>query len=218
MKLRELNLLKTLYFNLKCLPFLQALKFPVLICRRVKINKLEGKNLLDKNAVKFGTIKIGQRMLGNIDFKNSRTVLEIYGTIMFKGRATIGQGSRLSIGKDGKLNVGDHFTITGGSTSIICNKEITFGNDCLLSWDILIMDTDFHSILNVDGIKTNEDKPIFIGNHVWIGCRNTILKGVKIGDNNVIAANSTITKSVKLENCIVGGNGYVLKENITWKS
>ena len=42
---------------------------------------------------------------------------------------------------------------------------------------------------------------------------------MSIGDNNVIAANSTITHSLQESNSIIGGNGKmaeVLKRNVTW--
>ncbi|MDY3914869.1 MAG: DapH/DapD/GlmU-related protein, partial [Phocaeicola sp.] len=106
------------------------------------------------------------------------------------------------------------------NSEIICQKEIIFGDHCLLSWDILMMDTDFHQILDENGQIINEPKPIVIGNHVWIGCRNTILKGVSIGDNNIISANSTITRSCKENNCVIGGHGKsleIIKRNVNWK-
>lgn len=82
------------------------------------------------------------------------------------------------------------------------------------------MDSDFHSILNYKGEKINSSKPIIIGDHVWIGCRNTILKGVKIGDNIVVSANSTITRTITEENCVIGGHGKameVIKREIGWQ-
>ena len=79
------------------------------------------------------------------------------------------------------------------------------------------MDTDFHKILNSDNTIINKEKPIHIGKYVWIGCRTTILKGVSIANNNVIAANSTITKSISTENCIIGRNTEMLKTGIQWK-
>lgn len=44
--------------------------------------------------------------------------------------------------------------------------------------------------------------------------QNTILKSAKIGSNNIIVANSTITNSVFVENCIIKNNSHVLKNNI----
>ena len=47
-------------------------------------------------------------------------------------------------------------------------------------------------------------KPVTIGNDVWIGGNCTILPGVTIGNNVVIAAGAVVTKDVP-DNCVVGG-------------
>ena len=41
--------------------------------------------------------------------------------------------------------------------------------------------------------------------NVWIGMDATILKGVTIGENSIVAAGSLVTKDVE-PNTIVGGN------------
>ena len=46
--------------------------------------------------------------------------------------------------------------------------------------------------------------PVKIGNNVWIGAHSTILSGVSIGDNSVIAAGAVVTKDVP-PNVVVGG-------------
>lgn len=124
---------------------------------------------------------------------------------------------KISVKEHASLFLGNNIWVTGGNTTIICNKNIMINDDCLLSWDILLMDTDFHKILNSDNTIINKEKHIHIGKHVWIGCRTTILKGVSIANNNVIAANSTITKSISTENCIIGRNTEMLKTGIQWK-
>ena len=53
-------------------------------------------------------------------------------------------------------------------------------------------------------LKTNEENGVSIGNHVWLGIRTIILKGVTIGDNSIVAAGSIVTKDVKA-NTIVSG-------------
>ena len=45
----------------------------------------------------------------------------------------------------GKLIFGDNSEITAESV-IVFYKEIIFGENCLISWDNLIMDTDLHRI------------------------------------------------------------------------
>lgn len=78
------------------------------------------------------------------------------------------------------------------------------------------MDTDFHALYDSDSnIRININKPIFVGNHVWIGCRTTILKGSTIPDGSVIAACSVITKKLNESNCVYASND-VKKRNISW--
>ena len=217
--LKKVNPWKTIYFNFHYFPFKTAICMPFFIYWRAELYRMGGRIVIDA-SIKTGMVKFGPHGLGTQDLLYSRTMWEVSGTLVIKGKASIGRGSKISIGSGATLTLGDNFAITGNS-EVICQKEIVFGHDCLLSWDILIMDTDFHNILNQKGEKINVPKPIMIGNHVWIGCRNTILKGVKIGDNNVVSANSTITKTVTEENCVIGGHGKsveVLKREIGWKS
>lgn len=47
-------------------------------------------------------------------------------------------------------------------------------------------------------------KPVTIGRDVWIGANCTILPGVTIGNNVVIAAGAVVTKDVP-DNCVAGG-------------
>lgn len=215
---KKVNIWKTLYFNFHYFPFKTALRMPVFIYWQSELYKMGGKIVIDA-PIKTGMLKFGPHGLGTQDLLYSRTMWEVSGTLVIKGKANIGRGSKISIGKEATLTLGSNFQITGNS-EIICQKEITFGEDCLLSWDILMMDTDFHQIFNENDEKVNASKPITIGNHVWIGCRNTILKGVRIADNNIISANSTITRSVAEENCVIGGHGQntgIIKRGIKWK-
>ncbi|MDE5572130.1 MAG: acyltransferase, partial [Prevotella sp.] len=193
--LKKVNLWKTLYFNLHYFPFLTAIRMPVLIYWRSELYKRKGRIVIDAPYVYTGMLKFGPHGLGTQDVLYSRTMWEVSGTLVIKGKANIGCGSKVSVGKDATLTLGENFIITG-NTEIICQKEISFGKRCLLSWDILIMDTDFRHILNTDDTIINVPKKISIGNNVWIGCRNTILKGVSIADNNVVGAKSTINRDV----------------------
>lgn len=49
-----------------------------------------------------------------------------------------------------------------------------------------------------------QNKPLRIGNDVWIGCNSTILRGVTIGDGAIIAANALVNRDVP-PYAIVGG-------------
>ena len=48
-------------------------------------------------------------------------------------------------------------------------------------------------------------KPIVIERNVWIGAGATIIGGVTVGENSVVAAGSVVTKNVP-PNTLVGGN------------
>ena len=73
------------------------------------------------------------------------------------------------------------------------------------------MDSDFHSIdwrLRCNPSKDYKNakaKPIVIGNHVFIGARSIICKGVSIGEHSIIAAGSVVVSNIP-SNCIAGGN------------
>ena len=216
--LRNVNLWKTVCFNFHYFPFKIAIKMPVLIYWRSELFKMKGKIIIDA-PVATGMVKFGAHDLGTIDLLFSRTMWEVLGTIIIKGEVRIGRGSKISVGKDGVLTLGSNFTISGNS-EIICHKQMTFGKDCLLSWDILIMDSDSHYVIDEKGEVLNPPKPITIGDHVWIGCRTTILKGVSVASDNIISANSTITKSIQESHCAVGGHGShasILKRGCTWR-
>ncbi|WP_352232128.1 DapH/DapD/GlmU-related protein [Marivivens sp. LCG002] len=50
-----------------------------------------------------------------------------------------------------------------------------------------------------------EERPVKIGNDVWIGTRSIILPGVSIGDHSIIGAGSIVTKSFPAYS-VIGGN------------
>ena len=209
-----LSLPKTLRFNFHYFPLKIALKLPVFVSHRTFLRELHGKIVLPEK-VNTAMIKIGFGDVGHYDRKRSRSIWQVSGTVAFGGKASIGPGSKLSV--RGNLTLGADFNMTAEST-IVCAHQISFGNDCLLSWDILIMDTDEHPIINQDGIRTNPDKPILVGNHVWIGCKCTLLKGTEIPNNTVVAAGTLLTSAFSGENQVIGGNPpAVLKSDVRWE-
>lgn len=108
--------------------------------------------------------------------------------------------------------------MTAESSIVVQHKKVEFGREWLLSWDVLLMDSDFHKIYDKDGKCINEPANITVGNHVWVGCRCLILKGAIIPDNTVIAANSLVNKPLEAEHSLFGGQpAKELRRNISWK-
>lgn len=207
--------LKTIYFNFKYFPFFIAIKLPVFVSRYVILKKMSGKVHLPQFPVK-GMIKIGYGEVGIFDKKKSRTIWEVAGNINFQGKTFIGHGSKICVGKNGNLITGNNFIITA-ETSIVAFHKVVIGHDCLFSWDNLIIDTDFHKIVDYEGKFLNADREIKIGDKVWLSARCTVIKGSNIPSGCVIAANSLVTGVLFDEASLYGGNPAILKKKgISW--
>ena len=55
-------------------------------------------------------------------------------------------------------------------------------------------------------------EPISIGNDVWIGGNVTILPGVNIGNNVVVAAGSVVTKDIPDNSLVAGVPARIIRE------
>lgn len=112
----------------------------------------------------------------------------------------IGRNQTLTFQVWGKLTIGNHVRMSG--TSIICKKAVTIGDDVMIGGNVVIYDTDFHSM---DHRKRNSDpedrtdavaKPVVIHKGAFIGAHATILKGVVVGENAIIGAGAVVTGHV----------------------
>ena len=126
----------------------------------------------------------------------------------------------------GKIIMGDYSKIGGGSV-INAVESVQIGNYTGIAENVHITDNNNHPVnpsyrkymricrdMEPRYWKHSAHAPVVIGENCWIGRNVSILKGVTIGDNSVIAANSVVTKSVPA-NCIVAGNpAKVVKTNI----
>lgn len=108
----------------------------------------------------------------------------------------------------GRIQIGDRVGMS--CTALVCHNAITICDDVTIGGNTVIYDTDFHT-LNPEqrtGFRDNplaRTAPVLIQSRVFIGAHVTILKGVTIGENAVIAAGSVVSKNVP-PNQIWGGN------------
>lgn len=107
--------------------------------------------------------------------------------------------------QNAKLIIGNNCAFSG--CSLWCFKEIILGNDVRCGANVLIMDGDAHQ----DDPRAGENKPIHIGNNVWVGADVKILKGVTIGDNTFIGAGSIVTKDIPANVVAVGAPCRVIR-------
>lgn len=100
-------------------------------------------------------------------------------------------------------------TMLGISASTIrCRKKITIGNRVTIGADVILLDSDGHS-LDYTKRGTIDDIPrckaIEINDDVLIGTRSIILKGVTIGARSIIGSGSIVSKDIPSD-CIAAGN------------
>jgi acetyltransferase-like isoleucine patch superfamily enzyme len=96
-----------------------------------------------------------------------------------------------------ELIIGSRTTINWMTEiSVECRVEI--GDDCQIAGETKIFDNNSHAVHYRDGRRmTRADvAPIRIEDHVWIGMRSMILKGVTIGRGSVVAAGSIVTQDI----------------------
>ncbi len=89
---------------------------------------------------------------------------------------------------------------------------IEFGDNCMLGpgCQVLTPTHPIHPVKRNSGLEGG--KPIKIGDNAWFGGNVTILPGVTLGDNVVVAAGAVVTKSFG-DNVVLGGNpAQIIKE------
>lgn len=102
-------------------------------------------------------------------------------------------GKNITIGKNVFFNTGCTFQDRGG---------ISIGDGTMIGMNVTI--ATLNHGLPLETRNVTFPSPVIIGDNVWIGSNATILPGVTIGDNSVVAAGAVVTKDV-LENTVVAG-------------
>ena len=110
---------------------------------------------------------------------------------------------------NGFLKIGNNVGVS--SVAIVCHNSISIGNDVNIGGNVVIYDTDFHSLNSIDRLNGMDDRrntktsPVVIGDNAFIGGHSTILKGVSVGKNSIVGACSVVTRDIP-ENEIWAGN------------
>ncbi|MFV8819092.1 acyltransferase [Haliea sp. E17] len=103
----------------------------------------------------------------------------------------------------GRVEIGDCVLLSPGSRISACD-EIVIGDGTMFAHGVYVTDSDWHTLYD----RTRRDErvlPVHIGRNVWLGDHATVLKGVTIGENSVVAARAVVTRDVP-PNVVVAGN------------
>lgn len=216
-KLLRIALLKTIWVNFYCLPIRQAVKLPILLAKGIRISSIRRGSIQfidNQYVVRLGMVRIGFQ---DLEWSyNKKSLLNIQGVLVIKGDGyhTFSPGLSLAIAPGAKVVLGNNFSCSHNNRITIF-KSLIVGDNNMWSFDNIIMDTDAHCIYNNKGEMISHNADIIFGDHVWLGCRNVILKGVSIPDGSIIGAGGIVTKSLPKENAIYVGN-KMIKEGVSW--
>ena len=101
------------------------------------------------------------------------------------------------------IHVGDDF-LANYNVTILDIAPVKIGNHVMIAPNVIITTVN-HPISPAERRKhLASAKPVTIGDDVWIGSHASIIPGVTIGNNVIVAAGAVVTKDVP-DNVIVGG-------------
>lgn len=109
-------------------------------------------------------------------------------------------GKNITIGKNVFINSACHFQDQGG---------VTIEDGCLIGPQV-----EFATINHGQDPAHRSDNhfaPIHLKKGVWIGAHATILPGVTIGENSIVAAGAVVTKDVPANVIVAGVPARVMK-------
>ncbi len=109
-------------------------------------------------------------------------------------------GRNITLGKNVFINSACCFQDQGG---------ITIGDNCLIGHEVVIATLDH--LLPAQARESMRPAPVVLGENVWVGSHATILPGVTIGSNAVVAAGAVVTRDVPPNTVVAGVPARVIK-------
>ena len=157
-----------------------------------------GKSCKFQGKVKFYRLQDSTITIGNNCIFNSQSTSNLSGLFSPCIISTAKKGARITIGNNCGFS----------GTRIRAGADITIGNNVRCGANTYIASTDAHS----DDYRAGKDRPIVLEDNVWLGLNVVVLKGVHIGKNSLIGANSVVTKDIPANVIAVGNPCRVIKE------
>lgn len=146
------------------------------------------------------SVNIGQKAIralcGKLMLKSCGKKVNIEKGAQFSPRTSLGDYSGIGINAriNGTCTIGDYVMM--GTDVVVITRNHAFEHT-----DIPMMHQGFE-----------QERPVVIGNDVWIGDRAIILAGVHVGDGAIIAAGAVVTHDVPPYSVVAGVPARVIKE------
>lgn len=110
-------------------------------------------------------------------------------------------GKNITVGKNVFINSGCRFQDQG---------SITIGDGALIGHNAVL--TTLNHDFSPEKRSSMHPAPVVIGKNVWLGASVTVVPGVTIGDNAIIAAGAVVTKDVPAGTIAAGVPAKVIRE------
>ena len=184
-------------------------------------NKLKIKGVLKKCEIifngKFNQVEIER----GVTLKNCKIIVSGCNNKVLLKQGVYGKQAEFCLQDDGNVIEVGKGTSFAGKIHLACieGTKITIGENCLFSSEIVFRTGDSHVIVDLNDNRINQSKDIVIGNHVWVGHRALVNKGVGVADDCVIGTGAIVTKSLTESNCVYAGvPAKKVKSDINWKA
>ncbi len=187
-----INLYRTIIFNFKVLKYKDALKLPFWLNQKVIIHGNRG-------TVQF-TVPIKRKMFIFSTFHSeilgeAPILWKNDGEILIHGEnIKIGPGTCIICYRKAKIQFGNNVTI-GGKNKVISQQEIVLGKNLRSTWEVQIIDTNFHYTINSKSKEISAKQgPIIIGEDCWLANKASLMKGAVLPAKTIVASNSIVNK------------------------
>lgn len=169
----------------------------------------------------------GARLRGRLDSSGyvlagrRVSIVKRHGAIQFGGRVSLGDDTGIAVvgrsdSDQAALWIGTG-TYLQPRVHVNCQTSVRIGEHCSISWDVEILDSDFHHILTTEGPPHVARAPVVLEDRVWVGARAIILKGVTIGHDSIVGAGAVVTRPVPPFSLCVGNPARVVRTVAGWR-
>lgn len=199
------NFTKTLYFNFRVFNFKTAIQLPVWLYGHIQLEGIH-RGCVVLQQYKTGGVRIGgwhTQIYGHSN--RCISFLRIRGKLVLGKNVILQQGIIISVNDNATLSIGNNVHFNERCT-IHSKLKITINDNCRFGWNVQILDSDFHYMVN-KGKLTYRNAPVVIGNNVWVTNSVSVMKGTYLPAYTVVASNSLVNKNFKEmgEHCMIGG-------------